>query len=51
VNDMQGRPLMYRQLGDQQQRVSLDLSTLTPGMYLLTLRSGEHLEIARFIKQ
>lgn len=51
VNDMQGRPLMYRQIGDQQQRVSLDLSTLTPGMYLLTLRSGEHLEIARFIKQ
>ncbi len=51
VNDMQGRPLMNRQLGDQQQRVSLDLSTLTPGMYLLTLRSGEHLEIARFIKQ
>jgi len=51
VNDMQGRPLMYRQLGDQQQRVSLDLSTLTPGMYLLTLRSGEHLKIARFIKQ
>jgi len=51
INDMQGRPLMYRQLGDQQQRVSLDLSQLTPGMYLLTLRSGEHLEIARFIKQ
>lgn len=51
VNDMQGRPLMYRQIGDQQQRATLDLSSLAPGVYLLTLRSGEHLEIARFVKQ
>ncbi len=51
VNDIQGRPLLYRRLDDQGNRLSLDLSSLSPGMYLLTARSGEHLEITRFIKK
>ncbi len=30
---------------------SLDLSSLTPGLYILSISSGDHTEIVRFIKQ
>lgn len=51
VNDMQGRPLIYRRIDGRGNRISLDLSALNAGMYLLTVRSGEMLEIVRFVKQ
>lgn len=51
INDMQGRPLIYRRIDGQGNRLSLDVSALSAGVYLLSVRSGERLEITRFVKQ
>ncbi len=48
IFDMSGKPLLNRQF-EQQDKVSLDVTTFTPGMYVLIIRSANFSSSGKFI--
>ncbi len=53
VNDLMGRIIFQRNLGNDQERVRINLesSTYSGGVYLVTVQNGEHITTHRLVKQ